>query len=81
VNNPLSNLNVSLIAQDIQNLALASRLEQLMKLNTTAAIMNQENVTRILGTFDNIKVHISQFLLNDYSTFRINVKTISLLWI
>ena len=68
MNNPLSNLNVSLVAQDIQNLALASRLEQLMKLNTTSAIMNQENVTRLLGTLDNIKVRILLFhLFNEWT--------------
>ena len=64
----MSNLNVSLVAQDIQNLALASRLEQLMKLNTTSAIMNQENVTRLLGTLDNIKVRILLFhLFNEWT--------------
>ena len=72
VNNPLSHINFSLVAQDMQSLALASRLEQLMKINTTSAILNQENVTHLLGTFDNIKVRLRRNYLFIYFLIKLS---------
>lgn len=53
---PLNKLNFTVLSQDLQNLALASRLEQFLQLDTARKILNFENVTRLLGSLERIKV-------------------------
>jgi len=57
VKNPLNQLNLSILSQDLQNLLSAARLDQIFQ-----QVINQDvpldNATRILGTMDNIKVII-----------------------
>lgn len=58
VRNPLRNFNFSQFAQDADDLLKALRFGELLQLNATSEIMNFENMTRVLGTFDNVKVRV-----------------------
>ncbi len=49
-------MNLTLFSQDIENLLEALKLPGLFQGNASAQIANFENLTRIRGTFDNVKV-------------------------
>ena len=66
-NNPLSNSNLTLFSQDIEDLLTALRLSGLLQQNISDQIMNFENLTRIQGTFDNVKVRRFLVFLNVFS--------------
>ena len=59
VNNPLSNINFSQLAQGLTGLSKAARLEQSFQLNTTGRITALANDSVNLGVLDGVRVSIS----------------------
>jgi hypothetical protein len=54
--NPLEGLNLTLFSQDVQSLLEALRFPLPLRLNASGEILNFENLTRLNGTFDKVKV-------------------------
>ena len=55
--NPLEGLNLTLFSQDVQDLLEALRFPLPLQLNASGEILNFENLTRLNGTFDKVKVY------------------------
>ncbi|XP_046463654.1 ATP-binding cassette sub-family A member 7-like isoform X2 [Daphnia pulex] len=54
--NPFEGLNLTLFSKDVQDLMESMRFPLPLQLNASGEILNFENITRLSGTFDKVKV-------------------------